>query len=99
MIYFADSFGNENSTESVENSNRQLFRVFNSQMRINPKCSANKICWNNENEIIAVKCNCNKKTYHPVFEGIVDWGYKIPANTISGLKKIPIEKLRWIIED
>ena len=99
MNYFADSFSTEASEVSVENSNRQLFRDFNSQIKKGPKCSANKICWNNENEVMAVKCNCSKKTYHPVFDGVVDWDYKIPANIISGLKKISIEKLRWIIED
>ena len=99
MIYFADGIGDLIPMEIIEDSNRSLFRDFNSQYKKDPKCSANKICRNNENEVMAVKCNCNKKTYHPVFGGVVDWGYKIQAKNIPGLKKLSIEKLRWIIED
>ncbi|HEY5588176.1 MAG TPA: hypothetical protein VIK86_04370 [Candidatus Paceibacterota bacterium] len=99
MNYFGDCMENLVSIEIIEDSNRPLFRDFNSQKRENPKCSANKICWNNENEVMAIKCNCNKKTYHPIFDGKVDWNYIISANNISGLKKLSIEKLRWIIED
>jgi len=99
MTYFADSIGGLIPIEIIGDLNRTLFRDFNSQYKKGPKCSANKICRNNENEVMAVKCNCCKKTYHPVINGVVDWQYRISANNISGLKKISIEKLSWIIED
>jgi hypothetical protein len=99
MIYFFDCFEDPISLEIVESHDRKFFRDFNSDLKENPKCSANKICRNNENEIMAVKCNCCKKTYHPVFNGKVNWKCNISAKNIMSLKKISIEKLRWILED
>ena len=74
-----------------------LFRKLNSTKY--SKHSANKICNNKSGEIFAVKCNCDKNTYHPVIDGEVRWNQNIKGKNIEELKKLELKKVLWILED
>ncbi len=49
--------------EKFENaSSWEIFDLINAQKQLNH--SANKICWNKEEHIFAVRCNCGKGTFN-----------------------------------
>ena len=73
-----------------------LFRTLNSTKHENH--SANKICRSNDGKLIAVRCNCDKRIYHPIMDNKVYWEENILAQNISFLKKFGLKGL-WISED
>lgn len=78
---------------------RELFRKFNEQQKKSghEKCSANFPYFNNRGELFAVRCNCGKKSYHPVYGDEVVWGQKIPVDLLQIHRKKPaIEALAFL---
>jgi len=78
----------------------ELFKVLNSTKHSNH--SANKICRDNNGNIIAVRCNCRRKIYHPIINNKVSWKQEIIGKNIPILKKLGLEnglKRLWIFED
>lgn len=76
-----------------------VIRKFN-----NEKCgnhAVNKIIRNVNGDPIAIRCNCNKKTYHLVMGGEILWEDKTSPQDIQRLRqqKISPEKQKWISED
>ncbi len=50
--------------------------------------SANKICWDRGGEqIIAIRCNCDKRTYHPIINGKVFWDLSVKKKNGISLEK------------
>lgn len=70
-----------------------LFQMLNSTRFENH--SANKRYEDKEGNIIAVRCNCGVKTYHPVYENKIHWGVPIIGNNLPDYLK----KRNWILED
>ena len=78
---------------------RELFRKFNEQQKASGcnKCSANKLYYNNAGELFAIRCNCGRKSYHPVYGDKVVWGQTIPVNILQIHRKKPaIESLAYL---
>lgn len=63
-----------------------LFRALNSTRPEGH--SANKVYEDKDESIIAVRCNCGKKKYHPVVKGVgICWKSEIIEKELSELKK------------
>ena len=77
---------------------RQLFRKFNLQPRSNIKCSVNNPCFNNDGKLLAMRCNCGNKVYHPVIGDVIIWDQIISPKTLATLKKLPINKALSILQ-
>ncbi len=102
MTYFVDSIcGVDTKSIVPESSVRVIFRAINSDVMKPKKCAANKIITNASGEVIAVRCNCGKKTYHPAIEGKAFWYNLFSKKQIRlfRTKNIKTEKLLTITED
>lgn len=51
---------------------KTIFRRINSS-KPNKHHSANKIYRNDSGKIVAIRCNCGKKTFHSVHNGLPNW--------------------------
>lgn len=103
MIYFVDSICDVAQVKELKNvsPDRAVFRILNSDIK-KPKChAANKILRNAKGDVIAVRCNCGKKTYHPATEEKVFWHSFFTRKEIRMFrsKSIKTEKLMSITED
>jgi hypothetical protein len=63
------------------------------------KHSANKSYKNEEGKIVVVRCNCGRKTYHPVNNGKVSWNIKIEAKHLLFYISLESKKAEIIFED
>lgn len=94
MYYFADSSDNSLSGLNGELdslSRRELFSELNSH-RSDLKCGANSLIYNTIGELIAVRCNCGKKVYHPIAENKVIWWKIITPRNLLILRQFSVGK-------
>lgn len=104
MDYFVDSVVFEQ--RKVFNPDGFILGDINSQRgRENYFHSANCVCRRSNGEIIAVRCNCGKGTYHPFIKGEIYWGIsisiKIKKNALPFLGDVIYNEIKkkWIEED
>lgn len=103
MTYFVDSICDVVRVKELENISldRAIFRVLNGNLQRPRGHAANKILRNARGEVIAVRCNCGKKVYHPATEGKVFWYSFFTRKEISMFrsKNVRTEKLMSVTED
>jgi len=89
-----DFIGAEN-----ENADHVEFRRLN-QTR-HGSHSANKIIRNDTGEIIAIRCNCGEKIYHPVLGDKVFWNSVFLPKQLSLFRRTSLKssKIHWACED
>lgn len=77
---------------------RELFEKLNSQ-RLNVKCGANLLIYNTIGELLAVRCNCGKKVYHPIAEDKVVWWKIITPRNLLRLRQLSVGKALAILQE
>lgn len=97
-VYFVDT---EIDFAEIKMEDLDFFviRKFNNKRVKNH--SANKIIRNLNGTPIAIRCNCNKKTYHLIVGENILWDQDIPPQTIQWLRQQKTSSLEriWIWED
>ncbi len=99
MVLKIDELKIVKSEELNTLTRRQLFEYLNSQRPENSKCAANRPYFNNAGELIAVRCNCGKKVYHPIYGVIVDWNNKPSPSMMSKVRNLKVEAALWLFEE
>jgi len=77
---------------------REFFEKLNSD-RPNMECGANLPIYNIMDELLAVRCNCGKKVYHPVAEGKVVWWKIITPRNLLTLRQFSLGKALAILQE
>ncbi|NVN97043.1 hypothetical protein HXX01_02305 [Candidatus Nomurabacteria bacterium] len=101
MCYFVNS--SDNSLGGLKGGlgslpRREFFEKLNSN-RPNLKCGANLPIYNTMGELLAVRCNCDRKVYHPIAEDRVIWWKIITPRNLLRLRQLSVGKALAILQE